>query len=113
MEEIKPILDEVCGELRSLYGERVVKIVLYGSYARGDSRKHSDIDIALVLTGEVNRFKEIKRIVNAIYDIELEHDILISVYATTLDEYENSDWPLYYHIKNEGIILYERDKVPV
>jgi predicted nucleotidyltransferase len=38
--------------MQELYGERLSKIILYGSYARGDFHEESDIDFLVVLNDE-------------------------------------------------------------
>ena len=40
---IQKILDEFLSEVKKILGSRLKKIVLYGSYARGDYNKNSDI----------------------------------------------------------------------
>jgi len=44
-----------------IYGDRLVKMVLFGSQARGEADADSDIDVLVVLKGEVNPGEEIKR----------------------------------------------------
>jgi len=39
----------VKSELQTLYGKRLAKLILYGSYARGDYHEGSDIDFLVVL----------------------------------------------------------------
>ncbi len=57
-----PPLDPVLTRFRSavtrLYGERVERVVLYGSRARGDYRPDSDYDIALFLRDMPDRAEE-------------------------------------------------------
>ncbi|MCK4733940.1 MAG: nucleotidyltransferase domain-containing protein, partial [Methanophagales archaeon] len=50
-EEIKPILEDVKKCLKNIYGKQLKGIILFGSYARGDSTEGSDIDIILLLEG--------------------------------------------------------------
>jgi predicted nucleotidyltransferase len=41
-------------QLEEIYGERLVRMVLYGSRARGEAEPGSDIDVLIVLKGPVN-----------------------------------------------------------
>ena len=47
-ERINNIIQEFILEVNKILGNRVKKIILYGSYARGDFNKKSDIDIMIL-----------------------------------------------------------------
>lgn len=68
----------------------VKEVILFGSKARGDSDPESDIDL-LLLTTEPIDWKERHQIVDALFEVEMEHDVVISIIVNTLE-----DW-------NEGI----------
>ena len=57
-----PILIRFRDALRALYGDRIERIVLYGSRARGDAREDSDYDVAVFLKGETRMWEEHERI---------------------------------------------------
>ncbi len=101
--DVQALLLGIRDLLERIYGDRLVDIFLYGSFARNNATKESDIDIAIVLKGEVNKAKEIDRMYDVLYDLMLETGELISLYPLSEDEIENSIWPLYYHIRTEGI----------
>tara|TARA_Y100000588_G_scaffold379248_1_gene461087 strand:- start:475 stop:792 length:318 start_codon:yes stop_codon:yes gene_type:complete len=99
-------IDKIVAEFKSaaiaLYGERLKHIVLYGSWARGDATTDSDIDLLVVLSGEVRAGREIDRMIDIITDINLEHGVLLSVYATSESEYNSVNSPLLLNIRREG-----------
>jgi predicted nucleotidyltransferase len=66
LDDIQPILDEVVARLRERFGEDLVSVVLYGSYARGNAGAFSDIDLVVVLT-------EVPREWDALF--ALEHEV--------------------------------------
>ena len=37
-------------QVKKLLGQKLDKVILYGSYARGDYNEHSDIDIMILTT---------------------------------------------------------------
>ena len=68
------IIQEFIDRVNKLLGKRVKKIILYGSYARGDYNENSDIDI-MILTDlsdeEIEDYRD--KIVSVAFDIELEN----------------------------------------
>jgi predicted nucleotidyltransferase len=101
--EAKPIIDEFVQRARSLYGDRLRRVVVYGSCARNEATPESDIDLAVVLAGEVVPGKEIDRMIDIITDINLEHSVLLSVYPVSEEDYLNRNSPLLLNIRREGI----------
>ena len=90
-----------------LGNEPGAELVLFGSYARGDYRNDSDIDIlVLVNKDEITREEE-KRIIYALYDIELDSGKIISpmIYPKRVWETKYVITPFYESIKREGIAL--------
>ena len=102
--KIEPILKEFKQKTTELYGPRLKKIVLYGSYARGQANEeHSDIDLAVVLDGDVNPCKEIDRMIDIITDINLDYEVLLSVYPVSENDYLSVNSPLLLNVRREGI----------
>ncbi len=101
---IEPILKEFKHQIAELYGQRLKKVVLYGSYARGQANdEHSDIDLAVVLDGTVEPCKEIDRMIDIITDLNLEHNILLSIYPVSEKDYHSLNSPLLMNIRKEGV----------
>lgn len=103
IKEIDPLLFEIRACLRKIYGKRLAAMILYGSFANGKASEDSDIDIAVVLKGSVDKAEEISKIHDAIYPLSLEYRQLISIYPLSEEELEDVEWPLHYHIRNEGV----------
>ena len=102
--KIKQILKEFKRMISDIYGQRLTKVVLYGSYARGQANdEHSDIDLAVVLEGEVNPCREIDRMIDIITEINLEYNVLISVYPVSEKNYSSLNSPLLLNIRKEGV----------
>jgi len=102
--QIEPILKEFKRQITELYGQRLKKVVLYGSYARGQANdEHSDIDLAVVLDGDVSPGKEIDRMIDIITDINLDYDVLLSVYPVSENDYLSVNSPLLLNLRREGI----------
>lgn len=108
MEERKQILQNFVVEMEKVFDSSLKKIILYGSYARGDFKINSDMDI-MILTSLSDT--EIKQIENKVYDIafeyEMMHDVMISVNIKNEEHFKY--WlgalPYYDNVEKEGIVL--------
>ena len=83
------------------------KIILYGSFARGDNKKHSDIDLLILLDKEKISHQEKKKIKYPLYDLEFDTGQIISPLIFSKNEWNAKHFvtPLYNNIKHEGIEL--------
>ena len=105
---IENIISEFTKKVKEILGDRVKKIILYGSYARGDYKKNSDIDI-MILT-DLN-FEEIEKyrdeISDIAFDIELESGIVISPVIKNIDRYNErvNIVPFFKNVQKEGVAL--------
>lgn len=57
-DDINIITKEIVEDVLELFKEKVYKIVLYGSYARGDFTKESDVDIMILLNCDKEEVKQ-------------------------------------------------------
>jgi predicted nucleotidyltransferase len=89
--------------LEELYGPRLVRVVLFGSQARGDAEPESDIDVLVVLKGEVNPGEEIGRSGRVVTEISLAHDVVISCVFMDEQRFVHRNGPLLRNIRREGI----------
>ena len=107
--DLKKVLEDVKIKMSEIYGENLDKIILYGSYARGDYRDESDIDImVLVKCGEDEIKKLRKSLISAASDLGIEYDIYISIKAIHLDyfNYWKDSMPLFSNVIKEGKRFY-------
>ena len=56
---LAPVLQQLRAGLEAQYGDRLDRVLLYGSQARGDAGPESDVDVLVVLAGEVDPVAEI------------------------------------------------------
>lgn len=98
-------LTRVAASLRTLYEDRLARLVLFGSVARGDAHLSSDVDILLVLRGDVDRARELTRIVEITYDLLLERGVHLSVLPMAERDYLTLATPLLVNVRREGIPL--------
>jgi len=105
MAKLFSILNELRASFQSLYGERLLHLILFGSQARGDSTSESDIDVLVVLKGNVNPGEEIRRTGEISSFLSLEHEVVISCTFISSERYETEKSPLLLNVKNEGVII--------
>src|SRR3989344_6366912 len=77
--KLDAILRELSTALRGRYGDRYVRLWLYGSEARGEAHADSDVDVLLVLREVSHPTREIDRIADILADFNLRYGVLLSV----------------------------------
>ena len=100
---IQTIIEEFKEEAGKIYGNRLDRIILYGSWATGTATNDSDIDLMVVLKGNISPGREIDRMIDCITDLNLKYDTLISVVPVSDEVYANLDSPLLLNVRREGI----------
>ena len=103
MEQGFQIINEFKQAVKEIYGSRLDKIVLYGSYARGDFHKESDIDILVVLKDEEVSFtKELARVSDITWDIWEKTLVNIHFLPMAAKKFYTAKTPLLYWVRKEG-----------
>ena len=107
--EIQNIMLSFASQLRSILGNRLSQIIVYGSYARGDYNDYSDVDVMILVKMSEAEIKEIE---NEIYDlafeIEMSTGVDISPVIKNEEQYEywSDTLPYYRNIKREGVPIH-------
>lgn len=107
--ELQTVLKEVKDASKQLYGNKLNRIILYGSYARGDNTEESDIDIMIVLNCDTDEIKRLRGLTAEMAsNISLEREVFLSVLLRDKKHFEDSlDFlPFYQNIAKEGIEVY-------
>lgn len=102
-EELKKLVAKLAAEAPSIEG--LTSIILYGSYARGNYHKKSDIDLLLIFKDEENLTKAEDKI-QTLYGIS---DATLSIETLTLkriEEYAKSNPYLFRNILKEGLVVF-------
>ncbi len=105
LNSIQPTLHELKLGLKELYGDRLVKLILFGSHARGEANPDSDIDLLIVLKKNISQFQEILNMSELRVRMLLEHDELVSIIPMSEEDFHTRNVALLRNIRKEGIEL--------
>lgn len=100
--DARAIASEVADDLKALYGKRLRKVVLYGSWARGDARPDSDIDLLIVLDRVDDRGKERHLMSDLLYKHSLANDTVVSGLPVAESDFADSRRPIIVSARREG-----------
>lgn len=106
---MQKLLDQYVIELQSIYGNHLKSVILYGSYARGDFNKESDIDIMILLDLSDLDIKKYRHELSGVtYDFNMDYDLDIKPIAK--NEVHFNSWvnayPFYENVNREGVKLF-------
>ena len=99
-----PILRRFKAALHALYGERLARVVLFGSRARGEARPDSDHDIAVFLHTPPDQRLERRWLADSRVDFLDETDAFFDTRAWKLDAWRERT-PLMHAIRRDGVDL--------
>jgi len=109
----KAVLDtitkSVCAAAKETLGEKLEKVLLFGSYARGDYDEESDIDIMVLANIPQEDANDARRKIHDYTgDLGLEYDIVVSLIVTGSDTFYSwlNALPFYMNVIKEGVELY-------
>ena len=73
---LNEILKKYVEDVHEIYGEKLKTIILYGSYARGDFRPDSDIDIMILVDLSDDEIRHKGHMLSALtFDYNFDHDL--------------------------------------
>lgn len=86
------------------------KIILFGSYARGDIHRDSDIDLLVILDKAHSPRAESLRLRRALRGLLIPVDIIV-ITSAQLNHYRDTIGYIYKPALSEGKVLYERQPI--
>jgi hypothetical protein len=96
------IVRAVADDLKALYRRRLRRVILYGSWARGDARPDSDIDLLIVLDRVDDRFEERHVMSEILYKHSLANDTVVSALPVAESDFTDSRRPVIVNARREG-----------
>lgn len=85
----------------------VAQVILFGSRARGEGGSESDLDL-LVLTTRPLDWRERGQIVDALFDVELSHDVVLSPLIVPDIEWRRGAYavlPIHAEVGRDGVAI--------
>jgi len=108
---LEELLSKIYIGITSKYSD--AQVILFGSFARGEQTKDSDIDICVVVpkitTRRLDMIVDMRTIISKVNKM-----FPVDLVLNTFEEFEaceNNQTRMQYAVKNEGIILYDRAKI--
>lgn len=110
LERIRPALMEFVEQLKPIYGEALKSVILFGSYARGEERDGSDIDVLLLLDMTQEEMdKKDEELCELTFEYEVGRDLEISPVTLTVSEFLR--WrnihEFLQNVQKDGVKLYD------
>mgnify|MGYP005898585775 FL=1 len=105
---MQDLMQQYIEEVKKIYGTHICRIILYGSYARGDYREGSDVDVMVLtsLTDEVIKPVEYK-LYDVAFDFLMEYGVDISIIVKNEEHFKY--WlgalPFYDNVVKEGVVI--------
>lgn len=96
-------MKELKAGLVRIYGDKLKAVYLYGSYARGDYRSGSDVDVMILLSDYKEYWKEWRRSSDYVSDVSLKYDVTVSCILVKEMQWKQSDKPVLHNIRREGL----------
>ena len=103
------LIEQYVAEIKKIYGTHLRKVVLFGSYARGDFRPDSDVDIMILLDmSDVDLKAYSQQLSYMTYDFNLDNDLDIKPIVKSEEHFKKwvVNYPFYATINKEGVVLY-------
>ena len=105
--DIDSILSRIINSLKNYIDSSLKKVILYGSYARGDYEDYSDVDI-MVLVDSVDLNSMYHYTSQETSDLGLQYLVMISCKFQDITHFYNkiSSNSFYRNIEMEGVVYY-------
>lgn len=107
-EQVLMIIEKYAHQVKQILGETLCKVIIYGSYARGDFTENSDIDVMVLTTlKDEESSSTAYQLYDLAFEYQLEYGIGISVIVK--NEKQFNYWlgalPFYDNINREGMVI--------
>ncbi|MGH3102992.1 MAG: UPF0158 family protein [Gaiellaceae bacterium] len=92
----------VAADLQGLYGERLRRVLLFGSWARGDAHPESDIDLLVVLDDVASLWDELRAMDEIMWRHSFANDTVVTALPVGEADLEHPRTPVLINARAEG-----------
>jgi predicted nucleotidyltransferase len=104
-QKVKRLVDQIKAHLHERYGDAIKRVILYGSHARGEATRDSDVDV-LVLTDPSLKPSEVRKsLSDLLFDMLMDENELVSVIVIPEDFFEGHNLPFMLNVREEGVAV--------
>ena len=100
---VQDILRELKRGLQLIYGKQLRGVYLFGSYARGDAERESDVDVLIVLRDFERYALEVDRTAELAADLSLKHGVTVSLVFLRERDWMQGDSPFLSNVRDEAV----------
>lgn len=104
------LIKQYVSAIRDIYGKHIKQIILYGSYARGDFHKDSDVDIMILVDLPDTQIESYSDALSELgFEYNVNHGIWFMPVVKNVQHFGRwcTVYPFYSNVVKEGVTLYE------
>ena len=105
---VNNLMYEFAKDMKKQFGDDLCRVIVYGSYARGDYTENSDIDVMiLVKTPEEHIRDYTEQVSDCAFDYLMKYGIDISPVIKNVEHfnYWSDNLPYYRNVRDEGVVV--------
>ena len=87
------------------------RIILFGSGARGDMGRHSDLDFLVIKSGEYSQREMQGALYGSIFGVGCPCDFIVAT-PESVERYKDKTFLIYYPALQEGVEVYTHEAIP-
>jgi predicted nucleotidyltransferase len=105
---IQDIVNSFARDMRQVFGDKLVRVIVYGSYARGDYTKDSDVDVMVLVhipRDQISKYLDI--VADCAFEYLMKYGVDIAPVVNNEEHFEYwvNNLPYYRNVRDEGVVV--------
>ena len=104
---VQDLINQYVSAIRNIFGKHIKQVILYGSYARGDFHKDSDIDIMVLVDLPNDKIESYSDTLSELgFEYNVRHDMWFMPIVKNIQHFSKwcTVYPFYSNVMKEGVI---------